>query len=325
MIQATPFDPVVLTGAVDEPVQDYEVYSERVYRQFAERRDRFQDANSRLAGTPGLGGFGLRLPLTEDLFLQLRDTPLWSQVRRNSPLYKLKLAILAFLGNQQRNLNSTVYLNNAEIEHTYRLVNAPAFFLRSLAPELCDAWVEAVGACAFGHGVIEPQGTPLYIHAVWVVSVEQQRGTRELRIACTHILEADGNSEGCGLPVLTETDLWCWEFLVRESLWQDRRLPFRGPGGPFGYCPPQGWQPGERPSKYGYQDALGGRWEWKGGRARIVSPLDGHWDVQLPDSQARQRWTSCLEKGFQTPVRLRKNYINIEVDGQIADRTFDLG
>ena len=72
----------------------------------------------------------------------------------------------------------------------------------------------------------------------------------------------------------------------------------------------------------GYKDALGGLWQWEGGRARTTSPFDGHWNVQLLNARAKQNWKRWLEEVYQQPVQSLGNHINVEPDGRIVDRTF---
>lgn len=75
----------------------------------------------------------------------------------------------------------------------------------------------------------------------------------------------------------------------------------------------------------GYKDALGGIWQWEGGRAQTdINPFGGHWNVQLVDNRARRNWTRWLEEVHQQRVRLQSTHINVEPDGRIVDRTFDL-
>jgi len=144
-------------------------------------------------------------------------------------------------------------------------------------------------------------------------------------------LEANDDPEECVLPLLTQIDEWTWERLVREQLWQDTRLPFNGPDGPFGYRPPKEWQPGHRPTSTsiggvsGYKDALDGLWQWEGGRARTTTPFDGHWNVQLLNARAKQNWKRWLEQIYpHSEIRLSSNHINVEPDGRIVDRTFEV-
>lgn len=330
MIQASPFVLALLTGAADEPSQDETERCEEIYRQFTERRDLLVDTNGRLAKNRNLPGCGLRIPLTDSLFEQLCNTPPWSNMPPNSPNYRLKTIVLAFLGNRHRASGSVIYLNSIAVEHIYQLISAPAFFPGSLTRDLCDAWVEATGICAFDRSTAKSAVSPLPIHAVWIVSTEQRRNDQVLTIGRRHILDEDSISQSCTVPILAVSDPWAWELLVRKSLWQDPRLPFNGPDGAFGYCPPQGWQPGERPitvrieGQRGFKDALGGLWQWEGGRAQISSPLGGHWNVQLLNAAAKQSWLERLQEVYARPVRLRTSHLNIEVDGRIVDRTFEL-
>jgi hypothetical protein len=325
MIQATPFDLRLLTAA-DGVHQDRETHYEQVYTQLTQYRDWLLDTNERLRQNPELSGCGLRIPLTARLFGQLSNTPPWSQAQRGSLVYNLKVQVLTLLANRySRTADTTMSLDDSKIEHVYELVNVSDFFPPSLEQELCDAWTEVVGVCSFECG-IQPFVAPLPLHRVWCVCLDTQEPMIE--ISRTHILNADASQETRPVPLFAHTNAWEWEFAVRECLWQDRRLPFWG--GPendqtvtsFGYRPPQGWRPGERPSRYGYQDALGGQWEWEGGRAAVTAPLNGHWNVQL-DSSSQRHWIHYLERFYEQSIRLHSDHINIEVNGQIVDYTFD--
>ena len=326
MIQATPFDLTLLTAATNDLIQDRETHYEEILILFTRFRDWFLNTNRRLEENPTLADLGLRIPLTESLFWQLCDTPPWSQVNRRSRLYTLKRSVLALL----QRTNFILELDDTEVENgqIYQLLNAPNFLPRSLAPELCDDWLKTAGACGFARGIAEPEICLEPIHAVWVISASPEHNTRSEHLKIARTTTSDGDSEECVLPLLTQADQWAWERLVRESLWKDIRLPFNGPDGPFGYRPLPSWEPNQRPKSTrvqgttGYKDALGGLWQWEGGRARTTSPFDGHWNVQLLNARAKQNWKRWLEEVYQQPVQSLGNHINVEPDGRIVDRTF---
>ncbi len=325
MIQATPFDLRLLTAATDETIQDYEAHYERVYTQFTDRRDWLLSTNRRLAKNPALEGYRLCVPLTNDLFAYLSDTPPWSETNRSTDLHQLKIQVLALLVNPP--VDTIMYLNDAEIEHEYTLVNASGFFPSSLAQELCDAWITVTGTCGFEYSVANSV-LPSPLYAVWCVSSEIEE-SKSLQISSEHILS--GDSQVCNVPLFTQTNAWDWEFMVRKCLWQDTRLPFYG--GPdsdvtkpsFGYRPSRGWQPGKSISK---TDAKGAYWKWSGGRAVTEdNPFGGHWDVQLDTSSTRNQWTHVLENAYGRRVRWHNPqhpHINIQPTGQIEDFSFDL-
>ena len=334
MVQATPFDLTLLTGETNEAIQDREIHYAQVLIWFTTLRDWFLHTNRRLSENPSLAthaedhALSVRIPLTEQLFWQLCDTPPWSNVNRGSNLATLKSLVLAFLNRE----DCILELDDTEVEtdQSYELLNVPNFLPRTLAVGLRENWVKTAGACGVARGMADPFICLEPIHAVWVISAQKQ--VSPLRITRRKLSNNEAQEEII-LPILPSLDEWAWEKMVRASLWQDIRLPFNGPhqDGPFGYRPLSDWQPNQRPKTSriqgttGYKDALGGLWQWEGGRARTTSPFDGHWNVQLLNSAAKQNWRRWLEETYQQPVKLLSSHINIEPDGRIVDRTFDMG
>lgn len=331
-VQATPFDLALLTASIDEsPSQNRAAYYRQVYQQLVECLKLFRRTNERLSRNPDLAYCRLKVPLTPAMFTQLRQIPSWAQANRDHNLRRLKIAVLSLLQNRPPTEKATIRLHELEIVHFYHMYNASNFFPPSLPRQLCDKWVEAAGACGFERGVSEPEVSPEPIHGVWVISARQESDLHSLLIR--RALEANDDPEESVLPLLTQIDEWTWERLVREQLWQDTRLPFNGPhpDGPFGYRPAKEWQPGHRPISTsiggvsGYKDALGGLWQWEGGRARTTTPFDGHWNVQLLNARAKQNWRRWLEQIYlHSEIRLSSNHINVEPDGRIVDRTFEV-
>jgi hypothetical protein len=314
-ILALPFDLRLWTG-IDEPAR----YSAEVYMRFVERRDLVQRLERSLAESPA-SVCRLRIPLTQRLFEQLTNTPPWSEItgRRNlDHLARLKRAVLALLRNKQ-SASLTLYLDVSEVAHLHAWQSPAGFFPPNLAA-MQDSWVEAVGLCAFQEAVAA-RG---YTHPAPILDcriVTSFWDAAEAVIARQPL--DDGPDELGKVPLLSQTDMWSWQRAVRLAIWEDERLPF----GPVGYCPPDAWQPGERPSRYGYRDGLGGVWQWEGGRAvGARNPFGGHWNVQLPDSRVRRRWAGWIERCLRCEIATDPDaltHINVEPDGQIADRTFD--
>jgi len=325
MIQATPFDLRLWTG-IDEPYFPNPTELEDVYARFATRRDLLFNINQRLVGNPTVADCTLCIPLSQAMFEQLCNTPPWSMINRGTLLHKLKVTALSLLQSRQKAENVTVYLEPGESEYFYEWLDPTDFFTAGLAPDLCDQWVEVVGLCAFqDHVLLRNYPKPVAILSTWIVT--DQPGSSEARLERQHITRE--GIEKHEVPLISGTVIGDWEMLVRESLWKDKRLPFNGPAGPIGYCPPNDWSPGERPRRYqnAYRDSLGGLWEWEGGRAvSDHNPFGGHWNVQLPDDSVKRRWVNWIEERSGRQICTRPNqisHINVEPDGQIVDRTFE--
>jgi len=318
-IQALPFDLRLWTGVEDDPVQD-----ELIYTRFTERRDRVYDLNRRLSDHPALQDCLLRIPLTQRIFERLCNIPPWSEINRGSSLYHLKVMVLSLLRNRQEAAGITLYLDTGTVEHLYEW-SAPAnFFPRALAV-MQEDWVEMIGMCAFEPILIVREFAPsLPVLATWIVTPYSE--SSEAQITRRPL---EGTSvEECRLPLFFQTDVWTWECRVRQSLWEDERLPFNGPSGPFGYRPSSDWRPGARPRPYqaAYRDSMGGLWEWESGRAvSDQNPFGGHWNVQLPDASVRRRWVAHLQERSGRTIQTRADaisHINVEPDGSIVDMTF---
>lgn len=318
-ICAVPFDLRLWTGIDDEPVSE-----EHVYTRFSERRDRVIAMNLRLSDHPTLRDCLLRIPLTERIFEHLCNIPSWSEVRRGSYLYRFKTSVLALLRNRQDAAGVTLYLDTRDVDCLYTWQDPQDFF--PAAPAVIrDEWVEMTGLCAFEPALtVRESEYPLPVLATWIITTYSMAA--EARLAC-HTLEGELVGER-QIPLLFQADISTWERRVRQSLWQDERLPFNGPNGPFGYYPTTDWRPGERPRRHqnAYLDALGGLWEWESGRAMSErNPFGGHWNVQLPDASTRRRWVDYLQDRSGQIVQTRADvvtHINVEPDGSIVDITF---
>jgi len=325
MIQATPFDLRLWTGInVSSPPNP--AGFEDVYARFATRRDLLFDINKRLSGNPTVADCTLCIPLSQAMFEQLCNTPPWSEIDTGTRLHKLKVTVLSLLQSRQKAENVTVYLEPGEAEHFYEWLGPTDFFPADLAPDLCDHWVKVVGLCAFqDHVLLRNHPKPVAILSTWIVT--DQPHSSKARLERQH--KTRGEIERQRVPLISGTVIWDWEMLVRESLWKDKRLPFNGPAGPIGFCPPENWSPGEHPRRYqnAYRDALGGLWKWGGGRAvSDHNPFGGHWDVQLPDDSVKRRWVNWIEERSGRQISTRSNkisHINIEPDGRIDDPTFE--
>ena len=318
-ILAIPFDLHLWTGIEGNPVP-----SELVFTRFTERRDRAYDLNKRLSDHPMLQDSRLRIPLTERIFERLCEIPPWSEIRQGSTLHRLKVVVLKLLRNRQEAAGITLYLDTADVDCLY-VWDEPADFFHAAIAVVQDDWIEMTGMCAFEPTLtVRGFSQPLPVLAAWIVTPHAAHSEAQLG-RCS----LDGTkTEVRRLPLLCQTDVWTWEHRVRQALWQEERLPFNGPNGSFGYCPPANWRPGERPRRRqnAYPDALGGLWEWEGGRAvSEQNPFGGHWNVQLPDASVRRRWVGYLQERSGQTVQTRTDavsHINVEPDGSIVDMTF---
>ncbi|MEA3310274.1 MAG: hypothetical protein U9Q70_12305 [Chloroflexota bacterium] len=315
MVIAFPFDLRLWTGVDDRAVSDAQVFF-----RFVERRDLVRKLNRQLS-TSAIQDCRLRIPLTQRLYKQLSNTPPWSEVRKGSQLYRLKRGVLALLRNKKGAAGLTLYMDVSDVEHLYTWEGPDGFFSPSLVA-MQESWVEMVGVCAF-EGAVSARGfdQPVPILANCVVTTFSD--VSEAWIARCSLADMPIENEERRIPLLSQTDMWAWERMARKFIWQDERLPY----GPIGYCPPDAWKPGERPSHYSYVDRFGGKWKWEGGRAHTErNPFEGHWDVQLPDNRVKQRWVNWIEKQSGRQICTRPNqisHINVEPDGQIVDMTFE--
>lgn len=311
-ILALPFDLRLWTG-VDEPAR----YQTEVYLRFTERRDLIQQLNQVLTES-AVRSCRLRIPLTQRLFEQLTTTPPWSEIQRGTHLHRLKRDVLALLLNKQDAVALTLYLDVGEVVHTHTWLSPEGFCLPDLVA-MWQGWVETVGLCTFEEAV-RARGYPDLVSILDCRIVTSFCDASGAVIARQPLV--DGPEDKRTVPLLSQTDTWSWQRMVRTAIWQDDKLPF----GPVGYCPPEGWQAGERPSRYGYRDRFGGVWDWEGRRAIDArNPFGGHWNVQLPDGQARRRWVDWIERCLGREIVTHPDaitHINVEPDGHIADLTF---
>lgn len=322
MIQIVAFDLPLLTACTDDPIQDIGAYEEQAYNTFKRYRDQLQAINAKLMRHSALDAARLGIPLTSDLSDGLHL--LWAVVPY-SHLRKLRTIIMALLSGRNQQPGLIVWLNDAPIGYAYQLSiesgGGERFFPAILPEALCRAWTIAVGDCAFGRGLAEPQTSSSPIGAVWIVS--DRTLPQAMCLTRTPQGVHGAAPEEALVPILTRPDAWAWERNVRRALWNDDRLPY----GPIGYYPPEGWQTGQRPSRYGYHDCFGGVWQWEGGRAMDErNSFGGHWNVQLPDASVRRRWVNWIQQCTGRTIATspdRITHINIEPDGCIGDMTFE--
>lgn len=333
MLQATPFDISLFTGIGLTPV---EVMSrqENVRVLFLRCREQFLAINHRLAQNPDIKGCRLRLPMTENLFVQLQNTPSWAEVRGVEARYRLKASVLQFLRGGVPGSGSPILILDEDTEFCYAVSEPLHFFDPELPNELSDAWIESVGICAFERDT--------EVVATWVISPGRGHNTTRLIVNAENVHHPENQSQALDIPMMIEPrkwpedgtlDIWEWERHVRGALWHDARLPFYGPSGQFGFRPHHDnhWHPGHGlttqniEGQRGYLDVFGGLWQWEGGRAMMGTPLDGHWNVQLLNRAARNQWRVHLEETLLQNVRLHSYHVNIEADGKIIDYTFDVG
>lgn len=311
-----PFDLRLWTGVVESTDPDADVYS-----QFAQRRDLVKSLNALLSKSV-FGNCRLRVPLTQSLFEQLATTPPWSEIEKGSLLHRLKAVVLALLRNRQGAEGLTLYVDVGETVHLHTWEQPSGFFSSSLLP-MREDWVEMVGVCAFAETVSSREfAQPMPVLGTCVITAfsdaSQARISRRPVINC---LEGDWATEAT-VPLLSESDAWAWERVMRRYIWQDERLPL----GPVGYIPTEDWRLGSRPRRHhnAYRDALGGLWEWEGGRA-TSGHSDGHWNVQLPNPSVKHQWVRWIEKCTEQEITSPPDsitHINVEPNGQIVDFTF---
>ncbi len=297
MFQATPFDLCLFTGvgiAADDPDTPPALAARNMLKWCSER---FIETNQRLNKNHALQGCRLALPMTEALFTALQNTPSWQAVSGRAALREHKASVLSFLMSNRENGGSPIWYLEQDNENIYSVLAPADFFTPDTALGLQESWSESTGSCGFDHVRASAPDESARVISTWVVS--PGRGPRSAQIEMqAQPIQPGLHQEQRDLPMLSvpvespddnkQIDAWPWERLVRLALWQDERLPFYGPSGPFGFQPPAeaGWRPGQRlPSApgavHGYLDALGGVWQWEGGRATINRPLGGHWNVQL--------------------------------------------
>jgi hypothetical protein len=326
MIQAILLDLPLLTAATDDGIADFGAYEEQAYDTFRRYRDQLVDINRRLSCNPAIT-VQLRIPLTERLFNHLHL--FWSQ-KPYSQLRMLRTIVMALLaGRRQRQIPELItVLDDIQIEHSYQLREArdnegkkqPALtFPQALSQELCEAWIETLGACIFACGMTAPQISLEPLAGVWITSDRRLPATVYIRrIFC---LSPGQEPEDAEVSVLAQPDAWMWERWLRQMLWDDKRLPF----GPIGYLPPEQWRLGDRPSRYGWRDRFGAVWKWAPRAGTERNPFAGHWDIQFPNPSIKHQWVQWIEKctGWQINTRPTAiNHINIEPDGTITDKTF---
>jgi len=317
MVIAFPFDLRLWTG-----VHGSTVSNAQVFFRFVERRDLVRELNQQLSRST-IQDCHLHIPLTQRLYEQLSNTPPWSEVRRGSHLHRLKRDVLALLRNKQGAAGLTLYVDVEEVVHLHTWEEPSGFFPSTLVA-MQESWVEMVGVCAF-EGAVSARGFNQPVPILESCVITTFSDVSEARIARRSLADMPIEDEERRIPLLSQTDMWAWERRVRKFIWQEEKLPL----GPIGFCPLENWDPGERPRRYqnAFRDALGGLWEWEGGRAMSDrNPFGGHWNVQLPDDSVKRRWVSWIEErsGRQICTRSDKiSHINVEPDGRIVDKTFE--
>jgi hypothetical protein len=246
----------------------------------------------------------------------------------------LKISVLTFINARSERINETpiLHLQN-DSEWAYQVTQPDNFFPNPIHHELQDAWTESIGICAFQRRN--------NIANSWVISPGRAHKTNCLTLETTYVLqpliqpriiEIQMMINPVDWPEMGEPDIWTWECPLRHALWDDERLPFSGPSGPFGFRPhpDNHWQPGESLTMktingmHGYLDELGGLWKWEGGRAITDTPFDGHWNIQLRNHSIQHKWVRYVEANLNQRIELQSNHINIDADGRITDRTFNV-
>lgn len=311
MVITCPFDLRLWTGVDGSAISDA-----KVYLRFVERRELVCELNRQLS-TSAIQDCRLCIPVTQRLYEQLSNTPPWSVVRKGSHLYRLKRDVLALLRNKQGAAGLTLYVDVKEVVHLYTWKEPDGFF-PSVLVAMQESWVEMVGVCAF-EDAISVRGFDQHVPTLGSCVITTFADAPKARITRHSLADMPAAEETHRIPLLSQSDTWSWKQLVRSFIWDDERLPF----GPIGYCPPDAWKPGERPSHYGYVDRFGGKWKWEGGRAYTErNPFEGHWNVQLETHKAQNGWRRLLELAYKKHVhwtKPRHPHVNIEVDGRITD------
>ncbi|MBC8509329.1 MAG: hypothetical protein H8D34_31140 [Chloroflexi bacterium] len=318
IIVAFLFDLRLWTGIDSSPLSETEAY-----HRFVTRRNLVRKLNQQLS-TSTIKNCYPRIPLTQQLYEQLSNTPPWTEIRRGSDLHRLKRDVLALLRNKQRDAGITLYIDVSEVEHFYTWDEPDNFFPPALAA-MQESWIEMVGICAFDHTISAREfDQPVPILGSCIITASPD--VPNARILRRSVVDMNGDEpEEKNILFLFQADGWIWEQWVRQCLWGDERLPF----GPIGFSPPDTWHPGESPRRYqnAYRDSLGGLWEWEGGRAvNNRNPFGGHWNVQLSDARVKHDWVHWIEECTGKKIRTRLQlitHVNIEPDGNICDNTFD--
>jgi hypothetical protein len=333
MIQAIMLDLPLLTAATDEDIEDFRAYEEQAAITLGCYRDQLMDINRRLSCNPAIT-VQLRIPLTGRLVDHLHL--FWCQ-QPYSQLRMLRTIVMALLAGRHQVPELITVLDDIQIEHSYELKEVsdsegrkqPTLtFPQVLSQELCAAWIETLGLCIFACGMTAPHISPHPLVGAWIASDRELLSTvcvtRTLRPSPDQEPE-ETEVEEAEVAVLVQPNEWTWKRWLRRYIWKDERLPLE----PIGFCPPETWQPGQTPRRYqnGYQDNLGGLWEWEGGRAiDDRNPFGGHWNIQFANSSVKHQWVKWIEQctGWRITTRPTDiTYINVEPDGNIGDRTFD--
>ena len=338
MLQATPFDLCLFNGAGILPADDLDSQQIHVRELFRWCSEQFVKTNQRLSKNLALRGCRLALPMTEELFEALQNLPSWQAVSGRAALHLHKASVLRFLRSNNQNGGSPILHLAQDSTHLYTILAPADFFAPGLPATLQAFWSESSGACVFGNAQMLEPVEAVGISACWVISPGRGQRPNQIEIQAQPMEDGGANKTRAismlstpfvCLDEIEQIDFWPWECIVRQALWQDERLPFYGPGGPFGFRPgvESGWQPGQRPTTvpgqvHGYLDDLGGVWQWEGGRAALHTPFAGHWNIQVT-GPAYYAWENHLSVCFGQRVRMRYNHVNIEANGNIVDDTFD--
>jgi len=334
MIQATPFDLTLFAVDIDPQSANWTEQLELALNWFKWCREQLQESNRRLNSTPSLGNVHLKVPMTGWLFEQLCEIPPWPRCQQGGPATTLKISILSFISSRSPRISENPILRlEIDTEWKYQITKPNNFFSDLVHHELKEAWTESVGICAF-------QRCDNIVNS-WVVSPGRQHLTNHLALTATDIYQEVNISRTIELPMMINSEqwpedgkpnIWIWECALRRALWCDERLPFSGPNGSLGFHPhpDNHWHPGGRLTMksingiHGYLDELGGLWQWEGGRAITDTPFDGHWNIQLSNHTIQREWVRYLEVNINQRLELQSNHINIDADGRITDRTFDV-
>ncbi len=340
MIQATPFDLYLFLLQDISPGIDRYNYYELTLNRFLWCRSCFLDINNRLEQNPSTRTCCLKLPMTENLSHQISDSPSWELAKQDGRVRLLRTSASAFLIGRNSSGGSPVLHLEEDGEFFYGVESIDDLFPGIPDQNVKQYWMESFGICAFQRAFEIGQGDIADIIGCWVVCPGRNELGVEILVNSQNIHDQDISLD-VTIEILfddnnivpgQELELRSWELLTRKSLWGDERLPFLGPRGDFGFRPhpANNWQPGTNITQTringerGYLDEFGGLWQWEGRRAQTVGIFDGHWNVQLINQQSSNQWLNHLEEIYKCEIRLESDHINIETDGRIVDRTFQI-
>jgi len=294
MIQLVVFDLSLLTAATDPYVADPLAYQQEIGAKFGEYRTTLENINTNLKKNPSIAKFLLYVPVTQALLDCLSNF-----FKANSHLRRIQTIIMAFLSGNDQRPRFIVLRDDTTFNYEINGASENILLKTLLAEKLCDAWVSILGDCAFAIGSPTSSDITDPIGAVRIISD---------RNSLPESLSISSGKASKDIPILVKPDDKMLQDIIRHMLWIDTRLPF----GPIGYCPPDRWKMGKRPSRYRWCDRLGGIWRW--------DPNKGHWDVSVSGDSV-SKWVKyikrCTGRDISTNIGLI-THINVDVDGRIT-------